>query len=396
MRFELKALRAATDVVCVSLDALDAQDAVAQAQAQGYTVLTVKARRPAAGWLAARRTHFPLLLFSQELLALLDAGLTLVDGIETLAEKEAKPEFRKMLQHILALLYEGRPLSQALQAHPRAFPALYVATVRASERTGDIGEALSRYIAYQRQIDAVRAKVVSASIYPLLLVVAGGLVTAFLLGYVVPRFSVIYESLGSDLPALSRLLLAWGRALETHGTLMLATVLAAGAAAAYGCRRTGLKARALRALWRIPAVGERMRLYQLARYYRTLGMLLRGGTPVAPALDMAAGLLQPGLRAQLAAASRTISEGRSISYAMDAHGLATPVALRMLRVGERTGRMGDMMERIAAFYDEEMARWVERFTRLFEPLLMAFIGLVIGLIVILMYLPIFELAGSLQ
>ena len=152
----------------------------------------------------------------------------------------------------------------------------------------------------------------------------------------------------------------------------------------------------MRALWRIPAVGERIRVYQLARFYRTLGMLLRGGIPIVTALEMVSGLLENALRGQLALASDCIREGQPISYAMETYGLTTPVALRLLRVGEHTGGMGEMTERIANFYDEEMARWVDWFTRLFEPLLMAFIGLVIGFIVILMYFPIFELAGSIQ
>jgi len=152
----------------------------------------------------------------------------------------------------------------------------------------------------------------------------------------------------------------------------------------------------MRRLWQIPAAGERMRIYQLARFYRTLGMLLGGGIAIVQAIKMVSDLLPPALRQDLAGAARKISEGRSISYAMETHQLATPVALRMLRVGERTGQMGEMMERIAAFHDEEMARWVEWFTRLFEPLLMAIIGVAIGAIVVLMYLPIFELAGSLK
>jgi general secretion pathway protein F len=149
-------------------------------------------------------------------------------------------------------------------------------------------------------------------------------------------------------------------------------------------------------VWRIPAAGERMRIYQLTRFYRTLGMLLKGGTPIGQSLKMVSELLDTGLRVQLQSALGKINEGRSISYAMETHRLTTPVALRMLRVGERTGQMGEMMDRIANFHDEEMARWVEWFTRLFEPLLMAIIGMVIGLIVVLMYLPIFDLAGSLQ
>ena len=118
--------------------------------------------------------------------------------------------------------------------------------------------------------------------------------------------------------------------------------------------------------------------------------------PVVPALQMVSGLLQASLREQLAQASAYVREGRSISQAMETYGLTTPVALRMLRVGERTGQMGEMMERIAAFYEEETARWLERFIKMFEPLLMTFVGVAIGAIVVLMYFPIFELAGSIQ
>jgi general secretion pathway protein F len=123
-------------------------------------------------------------------------------------------------------------------------------------------------------------------------------------------------------------------------------------------------------------------------------MLLRGGTPIVAALDMAAGLLSPVLQYDLGRARQAIREGKPISQAMSENGLTTAVARRMLRVGERSGRMDEMMDRIAAFLDEEIARWIDWFTRLFEPLLMAFIGVVIGIIVVLMYLPVFELAGS--
>jgi general secretion pathway protein F len=125
-------------------------------------------------------------------------------------------------------------------------------------------------------------------------------------------------------------------------------------------------------------------------------MLLRGGMPFGAALPLAAGLLQPELRARLQLAGERVREGQSISHAMHAHGLTTPVALRMLLVGERSGAMGDMMERIAAFYEEDTARWVERAAGLFEPLLMATVGVMIGCIVVLMYMPIFDLAGSIQ
>lgn len=396
MKFEIKAVRTPDSVVALTLDAVDERDAKAQAGAQGYSVLTVKPKQSLREWALPRRGQFPLMLFSQELLALMNAGLTVVDGIETLAEKEARPESSKILKQIVSHLYEGRSLSYALQSFPAVFPPLYISTVRASEKTGDLGEALNRYIAYQAQVDVVRKKVVSASIYPLLLMGAGGLVTIFLMAYVVPRFSRLYEDMGSNLPLLSRLLLQWGKLLQSNGPLVLIALLLAAAGILYLGTRPATRRWVMQRLWQVPAAGERMRVYQLARFYRTLGMLLRGGTPLGAALKMVSELLQPELRQHLQGAAKKITEGRSISYAMETHGLTTPVSLRMLQVGERTGEMGQMMERIAAFYDEEMARWVEWFTRLFEPLLMALIGLVIGAIVVLMYLPIFELAGSLQ
>jgi general secretion pathway protein F len=237
---------------------------------------------------------------------------------------------------------------------------------------------------------------VNASIYPLLLIGVGGLVSLFLLFYVVPRFARIYEERSAELPTISRLLLSWGQLVEGHGYLALALMALTGAALVYVSRMPRVRASLGKALWRIPGIGEHMKVYQLARFYRTVGMLLKGGMPLVATLKVAAELLHPMLREKLAAAAGSISEGRSVSESLDANALTTPVALRMLAVGEQSGNMGDMMDRIATFHDEEISRWVDWFTRLFEPLLMAGIGLLIGGIVILMYMPIFELAGSLQ
>lgn len=396
MRYELKALRGCEKPTAITLDALDVNDAAAQAMAQGYTVIAIKATQPWPSWHKPRKANFPLVLFSQELLALLDAGLALVDALETLAEKELRPEVKKNLTQIVAWLYEGHPLSYALQHSAANFPPLYVASVRASEKTGALPEALTRYIAYQSQMDGVKRQVVSASIYPVLLAVVGGLVAMFLMLYVVPRFSHIYADIGGDLPFMSRLLMHWGNLIGDHGGVLLGgTVLIIGALV-YAGTRPSFRQWLTNRLWQLPTIGARLHLYQLARFYRSLGMLLRGGMPVVKALQMVSELLQLSLRGQLAQAAASIREGQSISYSMERYSLTTPVALRMLRVGERTGKMGEMMERIAGFYEEETARWVERFTKLFEPLLMVFIGLLIGGIVVLMYFPIFELAGSIQ
>jgi general secretion pathway protein F len=149
-------------------------------------------------------------------------------------------------------------------------------------------------------------------------------------------------------------------------------------------------------LSKIKTIGERIRIYQLARFYRSLGMLLRGGMPAVASLELVTGLLPGALNTRLLSATQLIRNGTPISVAMEGAGLTTPVSARMLRVGERTGQMGEMMERIAAFYDSEISIWIDWFVRLFEPLLMAFIGVAIGFIVVVMYFPIFELAGSIR
>lgn len=393
MEFRVKAFDSLHGVVAFMLDATDEADARAQVAAQGRRLISLSA---GVRLLPRARQRVPLVNFSQELTALLDAGLSLLESIETLGEKESQPSVRRSLEQIVARLREGRTLSAALAEQPANFPPLYVATVRASERTGAIREALLRYVAYQIQVDVLRKKLVNASIYPLVLCGAGLLVTAFLLSYVVPRFSGIYEDLGGRLPFASRLLMSWGRFAEAHGLwvgLGAAALLAAGT---YAVNRRSFRAAVGAALARIPAVGSQLRTYQLARMYRTVGMLLRGGMPAVTALVMSEGLLGATLRASLVLATGAVREGQSIGTAMERHGLTTPVAARMLRVGERGGNMGEMMERIAAFYDEELSRSVDILTRLIEPVLMVVIGCVIGLIVVLMYFPIFELAGSLQ
>lgn len=396
MRFELKTVSPEGRVESLDLHGLDQASAVQQAESRGYTVLAVRARGGFAVRWGGAQSRFPLVLFSQELLVLLKAGLPLVEAIETLAERERRGEFRALLERIVAILRQGNSLSAALQQFPQAFPPLYVATVQASEKTSDLAPALGRYVAYQNQLEAIRKRLVNAAIYPALLIGVGGLVSLFLLFYVVPRFSRIYEERSVDLPVFSKLLLAWGQMVEGHGVLVIGAIAALVIAALYALRSASMKARIENALWRLPALGERLKLYQLARFYRTIGMLLRGGMPLLAALQMGAELLHPLLRARLVTASRAISEGRPASESMEASGLTTTIALRMLAVGEKSGNMGEMMERIAEFHDEEISRWVDWFTRLFEPLLMAAIGLVIGAIVVLMYMPIFELAGSLQ
>jgi len=396
MRFELKAIGPGGAVEALDFQAPDEITAVRQLEGRGYTVLSVRAKGSLG--LPWRRggERFPVALFSQELRVLLNAGLPLPEAIDTLAQKEKRGDWRAIIERLSEVLREGQTFSSALAEFPQIFSPLYVATVRSSEKTSDLAPALGRYVAYAAQLEAIKKRVVNASIYPTLLIAVGGIVSLFLLLYVVPRFGRIYEERGSALPLFSRLLLTWGGAVDKHAPVVLSVLGGLVLLGVYSLRLSNVRTAIGDALWRLPALGERLKMYQLARFYRTIGMLLRGGTPLVSALDMGGELLHPLLRERLARASQAIREGRGVSQSLDANGLTTPVALRMLNVGEKSGNMGEMLEQIAAFHDEEMARWVDWFTRLFEPILMAIIGLVIGAIVILMYMPIFELAGSIK
>ena len=394
MRFEVKAVRDAGAIETFECEAMDALEAARQAAGRGLTVLKVKRTGLLGG--PGRGARFPLLLFSQELAALLDAGVPLLEALETLAEKERSSSARGVLAQLIGALREGRPLSAALAELPAVFPLLYVATVRASERTGDLAPSVLRYVEYQSRLEAVKKKVVNAAIYPALLLGVGGLVCLFLLLYVVPRFSQIYQERGDALPLFSRLLLGWGNFADANGALILALAAALAAGLIAAARSGALRARLFALLWAWPAAAERLRTYQLVRFYRTAGMLLSGGIPVVGAFEMAAGVLDERLQGALAEAARAVRQGKPIAAALEAHGLTTPVATRMLAVGERSGNMGAMLERVALFHEEELTRWIEWFSRLFEPLLMTAIGLVIGVIVVLMYMPIFELAGSIR
>ena len=395
MRFSAEILRQGGNLERLEVDAIDLDQARRRLLAEGCAVIQLKALGAGRGLLRRQRA-FPLVLFCQELLALLRAGLSIVEGLETLAEKESQPEARAILDGLLGELRQGKGFSAALSMFPAQFSDLLVATVRASERTGDLDQAIDRFIAYEIQLDLVRKKIVSASIYPSLLILIGGLVTLFLLGYVVPRFSSVYQDAGKELPAMSAALIVIGNFLAHNWLAILLAVIGGGFLFMHGVR-SGAVGNALRSACRqVPLLDEKLRVFSLARCYRTLGMLLRGGIPLSTGLEMVAGLLTGEMRQSIVTAQRLVSEGVPYSVAAESAGLVTPIATRLLRVGEKGGNLGEMMERIAVFYDDDIQRWTDQLIKLIEPLLMAVIGVVIGGVVVLLYLPIFELASGIQ
>lgn len=397
MRFRVKAMRGMSEVAVFPVEAVDEADARVHVQRQGFAVISVgQDRSLGLSFTSPRRARFPIIRFTQELTALLKAGLPLVETIEILHRKESQTTHREILGALLKRLQQGGRFSQALDAFPLVFPPLYTATVRASERTGTIRDALMRYVDYQRQIERVRSKVVSASIYPALLLLVGGLVALFLLGYVVPRFSRVYGDLGDQLPLLSQWLMQWGQSIDQHGGWVVGLLFAIAIAVMYVVMQPGARAWALGLFWRIPLLKPQRRTYELAQFYRTMGMLLRSGLPVLTALDMAKTLLSVEMQANLQCAALQVRAGGAFAEAMRAHDLTTVVAHSMMMVAERSGNLAEMLDVVADFHDEELTRWVDWFTRLFEPILMTVIGIVIGLIVVFMYMPIFELAEVVQ
>ena len=224
----------------------------------------------------------------------------------------------------------------------------------------------------------------------------GGGVSAFLIGYVVPKFAQVYHGAGRNLPWMSQLLLDWGQFAAAHGGAIGLAALLLVSGVLFGVRRLLQTGGMARLLARLPGIGERARIYELSRLYLTLGMLTEGGITIVNAIETVQPMVSGTVRKGLVAARAAVESGQPLSSAFEANGLTTPISLRMLRVGERTGEMGPMLTQSAAFYDGEIGRWIDRFTRTFEPLLMAAIGLVVGAIVVLLYMPIFDLAGDMS
>lgn len=241
----------------------------------------------------------------------------------------------------------------------------------------------------------MKKRVSSALMYPLVVLGVGALILLFLLFFVIPRFASVFDAM-SDLPATARFMVWWGERVDQQGGLLLAGLLVLIAGLVLLLRTATLRQKLATLLWKIPSLGAQRTLFILARLYRTTGMLLMGGMPVVSALEMAGALLPAERQGDLARSLGDIRAGQPLSSTLARHQLTTPVAERLLRVGEQSGELAAMCERIAQFHDEALERAIELFSKVFEPLLMLVVGGLIGLIVFLLYMPIFELAGSIQ
>jgi len=407
MQIELVVRSRANGVMVRRFDAVDAAAARARAAAEGLEVMSgggaALASPPAATQganpdVAARALRAGADLdhgaLADELGTLLGAGLGVLEAVDALQAGGGSTARRQVLAGVAAALKEGRTLSDAFAASGR-FPPLFIAAMRASERTGDLVPTLQRHAEHQRRMQRLRTRVAGAATYPLILLGVGSAVVLFLLGFVVPRFAGLVETTRAEMPLASRWLMQWGRAMAEHpeGLVFVLGAVVAGAVALVWHLRSGA---AERWLQRLPVVGSLTRLYRHSQVYRTAGVLVRGGVPAPQALQQAAPLLpgREGLALQSAVAR--LREGQAISLALSEAGLDDPVVQRMLVVAERTGTLPEILERIATRQETQLEAGLDVVSRWIEPLLMIGIGLVIGAIVVLMYMPIFDLAAQLQ
>jgi general secretion pathway protein F len=398
MKFDVRTLSADNIMSSQMIEAQDENDARRQVEASGVIAASISpvfSLFPAFfGQGKSAASSFPLVLFNQELLALLKAGLSIAESLQALLEKEANEAVRSILGRLLTGLREGKRFSGVLSEQPDLFPVLYIGMVKAAEGTSDLPRALARFIAYREQIDTVRNKIISSSIYPAILLLVGGGVSFFLIGYVVPRFADVYQGAGHNLPWLTQVLLSWGQFSSSHTAALLSVMAILGVGLFITLRQLFRGSGLVRLVARLPGIGERIRIYELSRLYLTLGMLCEGGITIVSAMRMVDSMVSETIKAGLQSTIVMVESGMTLSAAFETNHLTTPISLRLLRVGERTGEMGAMLSQSAAFYDGETSRWIDRFTRALEPILMAAIGVMVGVIVVALYMPIFDLAGS--
>ncbi|QET06240.1 type II secretion system F family protein [Cupriavidus pauculus] len=377
----------------LEIEAEDEAQLRSTVEAMGMELVEILPEKRRGAAFAFRKPVFDSALFTQELIALLDAGLSLVETVETLRDKAGEGINRAVLTRIVGALYEGLPLSKALEQQPDQFPALYVATVASAERTGALSEALKRYHHYDARLAVVRKKVVSSMVYPMIVIASGTIIILFLAFYVVPKFSSVYESM-KDIPASARVMLWWGRLVHAHGMVLLLAMVASLAGMVMALRTQRARAWLMGMMTRLPKLAQYQHLFALTRFYRTMGLLLSGGMPVVASMEMSAQLLPAAMQPSLARALDDVHAGKSLSAALPAAGLTTPVAERLIRVGEQSGELPKMVTRSAEFCDEELDRAIDTLMRVFEPVLMLVVGGIVGTVIFLLYMPIFQLAGS--
>jgi type IV pilus assembly protein PilC len=366
-----------------------------------YVLAIQRAGRLAFGSIALptrpRISTREFLVFNQELATLLKAGMPLVQSLDILRRRVSNPVFKSVLNDVYDRVRAGSALSESFEAHGRMFPGVYTASLMAGEKSGNLEQVIRRYVAYVKVVEAVRRKVISALIYPAVLLSLSVIVVGILVLRVVPQFSGYYEQFGKQLPLSTRVIVA----ISTYASAYFgAMLLVAGVVAAsiwFWLKRPGERERLDRWILRLPLLGSVARKFATSQASRTLATLLGGGIPLVNAIDVAARSIKNRYMArELQKASQQVREGRALAAAMTDSGAFPDVALKMVEVGEQTGALQEMLNSLSDFYDEEIETNLDRFVTLVEPVLLIIMGIVIAGLLLALYMPLFNLSNALQ
>jgi type IV pilus assembly protein PilC len=359
---------------------------------QGREARRTRIERPA--FLAARVSPRTLLVFNQELLALVRAGLPIIIALDLLRDRSQQPRLRSLLEIIREDVKAGAALSAAMAKHPGTFSPLYTASLHAGEQSGNFVDALSRYVEYQKRILALRQRLRAALTYPLILVCASVAVILFLLVFVVPTFSRIYGDMDAELPVATRILIAITGQLQN--TLPLAALALFGAGLALWRWRRTLRGKRFTDRWilRFPWFGSLVRGYLFSRFARTLAMMQAGGIPMIPSLETTLGTVgNAHLAETLRLAVPRVAAGTSLADSLGRTGIVPSLMVELVAVGENSGSLGEMLGHVADLFDSEMDTKLTALAAAIEPAIMMGMGLVVAAIVVVMYLPIFHLSA---
>ncbi len=397
-KFECRLGTSGGDVLVQEMVASDARSLRVQLEDKGYFVFAI---RPKRGWtellsgLAPSRKRLgarDFVVFNQEFAALLKAGLPVLSALELLLSRKRNTFFERVLEQVKEEVRAGASLSEAFANRGEVFPRIYPATIASGERSGELVTVIQRYLFYLKTSQAVRKKVVSALIYPAILMVLSALLITLLMTFIVPKFSELFMGSGSTLPLLTQLVLGVSKVFQYGWPVMLA--VAVGVPVAFKAGTARPEGRLLVDRWslRLPFAGVNIVRYNIAAWSRTLGTLVQGGIPVVTALDVVAeAMSNEFFRVGLLQVKRQVLEGQSLWASIEKTGVGTPLAVEMVEVGESTGALAEMLEQVSRFYDDELVTAVERFIALLEPMLLVFMAVVVALIVLSVYMPLFSM-----
>jgi len=376
----------------------EARERMAQ---QGFLVYSVRAKDLSTrlGADAGRKQSVNLekfLIFNQQFVTLVRAGLPILKCLDLLADRLTDEKLGRYIKGVRDEVKTGTILSEAF-AKQRVFPAIYVTSVLAGEKSGSLIEVLDRYVQYQRLTLAAKKKLMSALAYPALLIVMVIVLMVFLVTYVVPNFAALYSSMGAKLPLATTVLIAVGTTARAYVLLGVAVLALAGTAAYFWARRDESQETIDRFIMHIPLIGDIWTKYQVAQLSRVLGTLLVGGIPLVQALETTGRSLGTKLlKKVLDKTSVLVREGKTLSSSMASMGIMPVLAIDMMEVGESTGALPQMLSSVAEFYEEDVSTRMATLLSLVEPAIMILMGIFVAFVLVALYLPIFSLADTIR